>query len=149
MHVLRSGVIPGMSSANERRRYNVTSSLICWAHTENDLCTVNNFHPNNCAWRVICCALLCSSIEWVYLYSSGLLHCHRDNFTIASNAREETLNNVENKAWELLRLHIVTTTKQSTGKPCAYFMGFTDIPHCINENLRVVIMPTSGANNDK
>ena len=24
-----------MRSANERRRYNVTSSLICWAHTEN------------------------------------------------------------------------------------------------------------------
>ena len=26
-----------MGSANERRRYNVTSSLIGWAHTQNDL----------------------------------------------------------------------------------------------------------------
>ena len=25
-----------MHPANERRRYNVTSSLICWAHTESD-----------------------------------------------------------------------------------------------------------------
>ena len=28
--------IPGMRSVNERRRYNVTSSLIGWAHTQND-----------------------------------------------------------------------------------------------------------------
>ena len=27
-----------MRPANERRRYNVTSSLIGWAHTENDPC---------------------------------------------------------------------------------------------------------------
>ena len=26
----------GMGSANKRRRYNVTSSLIGWAHTQND-----------------------------------------------------------------------------------------------------------------
>ena len=31
-----AGVILGMGSANERRRYNVTSSLIGWAHTQND-----------------------------------------------------------------------------------------------------------------
>ena len=30
-----TGVILGMGSANERRRYNVTSSLIGWAHTQN------------------------------------------------------------------------------------------------------------------
>ena len=32
------GVILGMGSANERRRYIVTSSLIGWAHTQNDPC---------------------------------------------------------------------------------------------------------------
>ena len=31
-----TGIILAMGSANERRRYNVTSSLIGWAHTEND-----------------------------------------------------------------------------------------------------------------
>ena len=29
-------IILGMGSANERRRYNVTSSLIGWAHTKTD-----------------------------------------------------------------------------------------------------------------
>ena len=33
---VKSGIILGMGSANERRRYNVTSSLIGWAHTQND-----------------------------------------------------------------------------------------------------------------
>ena len=37
------GIIPGMGTANERRRYIVTSSLIGWAHALNDpcLCIVN------------------------------------------------------------------------------------------------------------
>ena len=30
------GIILGMGSANETWRYNVTSSLIGWAHTQND-----------------------------------------------------------------------------------------------------------------
>ena len=32
------GIILNMGSANEKRRYNVTSSLIAWAHTQNDPC---------------------------------------------------------------------------------------------------------------
>ena len=31
---LISGIIPGMGSANERRRYIVTSSLIGWTHNQ-------------------------------------------------------------------------------------------------------------------
>ena len=32
------GMILGMGSANENRRYNVTSVLIGWAHIQNDPC---------------------------------------------------------------------------------------------------------------
>ena len=38
LNVAKSGIMLGMGSANEGRRYNVTSSLIGWAHTQNDLC---------------------------------------------------------------------------------------------------------------
>ena len=38
-----SGIIMGMDSANERRRYNVTSSLIERAHTHNDPWLYNSF----------------------------------------------------------------------------------------------------------
>ena len=34
----KSGLILGMDSASQRRRYNVTSSLIGWAHIQNDPC---------------------------------------------------------------------------------------------------------------
>ena len=33
-----AGIILCMHPANERRRYDVTSSLIGWAHTQNDPC---------------------------------------------------------------------------------------------------------------
>ena len=36
-----TGVILGMGSANERRRYIVTSSFIDWAHTQRNPCNVN------------------------------------------------------------------------------------------------------------
>ena len=38
----KAGVILGMCSASERRRYSVTSSLTGWAHTQNDPCKVNS-----------------------------------------------------------------------------------------------------------
>ena len=35
---VRTGIILCMWPANERRRYNVTSPLICWTHTQDDPC---------------------------------------------------------------------------------------------------------------
>ena len=35
-HIIRTVIILGIGSTNERRRYNVTTSLIGWAHTQND-----------------------------------------------------------------------------------------------------------------
>ena len=42
---VKSGIILGMGSANERRRYIVTASLIGWTHTQNDL--ENSLIPNH------------------------------------------------------------------------------------------------------
>ena len=36
----KSGIILYMRPANERRRYILTSSLIGWAHTQNDPCLI-------------------------------------------------------------------------------------------------------------
>ena len=36
MVLTTAGVVLGLGSANERRRYNVKSSRIGWAHTQND-----------------------------------------------------------------------------------------------------------------
>ena len=40
-------IILGMGSANERRRYNVTWSLIGWAHTQNDPCKQTRIEGND------------------------------------------------------------------------------------------------------
>ena len=36
MVLTTAGVVPGLGAANEMRRYNVKSSRIGWAHTQND-----------------------------------------------------------------------------------------------------------------
>ena len=43
-------IVLGMGSANERRRYFVTSSLIGWAHSQNDLCIVTIASSTIEAW---------------------------------------------------------------------------------------------------
>ena len=40
------GIIPGIGSANERRRYNVTSSHIGWARTQNGPCFSDYLHAS-------------------------------------------------------------------------------------------------------
>ena len=54
--LLTPGIILCMCPANGRRRYNVTSSLIGWAHTQNDLCTtgcfVKTLSPQDCYVQV-------------------------------------------------------------------------------------------------
>ena len=41
-----------MGSANERRRYNVTASLIGWVHNQNDPCGVHADHGNQYIWML-------------------------------------------------------------------------------------------------
>ena len=76
----RSGIILCMCPANERRRYNVTSSLIVWAHSQNDPSSTHrdgtklqqkpktSFKPylyhfgKNCTWRSY--IVLTRSLAW-------------------------------------------------------------------------------------
>ena len=42
--LIKAGILLRMHQANERRRYNVTSSLIGWAHEPNDPCKSGRNH---------------------------------------------------------------------------------------------------------
>ena len=55
-------IILCMRPANERRRYNVTSSLIGWAHAQNDpCCCVISCHVELCYhWTCTCGNICCS-----------------------------------------------------------------------------------------
>ena len=73
-------------------------------------------------------ALLCSVvvIHWlIFPYSSGLLHWHWGNRTIAPVPAKQPWWIWINTSCELIMNDCITTTKQSTTKPCAYLLGYT------------------------
>ena len=73
-------------------------------------------------------ALLCFVvvIHWlIFPYPSGLLHWHCGNLTIAPVPAKQPWWIWINTSCEFIMSDCVTTTKQSTTKPCAYFLGYT------------------------
>ena len=73
-------------------------------------------------------ALLCFVvvIHWlIFPYPSGLLHWHCGNLTIAPVPAMQPWWIWINTSCEFIMNDCITTTKQSTTKPCAYFLGYT------------------------
>ena len=73
-------------------------------------------------------ALLCFVvvIHWlIFPYPSGLLHWHCGNLTIAPVPAKQPWWIWINTLCEFIMNDWITTTKQSTTKPCAYFLGYT------------------------
>ena len=78
-------------------------------------------------------ALLCFVvvIHWlIFPYPSGLLHWHCGNLTIAPVPAKQPWWIWINTSCEFIMNDCITTTKQSTTKPCAYFLGYT-VHNCI------------------
>ena len=73
-------------------------------------------------------ALLCfvMVVHWlIFPYPSGLLHWHCGNLTIAPVPAKQPWWIWINTSCEFIMNDCITTTKQSTTKPCAYFLGYT------------------------
>ena len=65
-------------------------------------------------------------IHWlIFPYPSGLLHWHCGNLTIAPVPAKQPWWIWINTSCEFIMNDFITTTKQSTTKPCAYFLGYT------------------------
>ena len=65
-------------------------------------------------------------IHWlIFPYPSGLLHWHCGNLTIAPVPAKQPWWIWINSSCEFIMNDCITTTKQSTTKPCAYFLGYT------------------------
>ena len=68
-------------------------------------------------------------IHWlIFPYPSGLLHWHCGNLTIAPVPAKQPRWIWINTSCEFIMNECITTTKQSTTKPCAYFLGYTVYP---------------------
>ena len=75
-------------------------------------------------------ALLCFVvvIHWlIFPYRTGLLHWHCGNLTIAPVPGKQPWWIWINTSCEFIMNDCITTTKQSTTKPCASFLGYTVI----------------------
>ena len=73
-------------------------------------------------------ALLCVVVVmyWlIYPYPSDLLHWHCGNLTIAPVPAKQPWWIWVNASCEFIMNDYITTTKQSTTKPCANFLGYT------------------------
>ena len=73
-------------------------------------------------------ALLCFVvvIHWlIFPYPSGLLHWQCGNLTIATVPAKQPWWIWINTSCECIMNDCITTTKQSTTKTCAYFLGYT------------------------
>ena len=78
-------------------------------------------------------ALLCFVvvIHWlIFSYPLGLLHWHCGNLTIAPVPAKQPWWIWINTSCEFIMNDCITTTKQSTTKPCAYFLGYTVGQQC-------------------
>ena len=72
---------------------------------------------------LLCCVVV---IHWLILpYPPGLLHWHCGNLTIAPVPAKQPWWIWINTSYEFIMNDCITTTKQSTTKPCAYFLGYT------------------------
>ena len=89
------------------------------------LCSISTVYPKKFAHGF---ALLCFVvvIHWlIFPYPSGLLHWHCGNLTIAPVPAKQPWWIWINTSCEFIMNDYITTTKQSTTKPCAYFLGYT------------------------
>ena len=96
------------------------SMLIKWA-----LAVVIQYIPRNMhtVFALLCFVVV---IHWlIFPYPSGLLHWHCGNLTIAPVPAKQPWWIWINTSCEFIMNDCITTTKQSTTKPCAYFLGYT------------------------
>ena len=86
-------------------------------------------------------ALLCFVVvmHWlIFPYPSGLLHWHCGNLTIGPVPAKKPWWIWINTSCEFIMNDCITTTKQSTTKPRAYFLGYTvrNNIHCDRHHSR-------------
>ena len=96
-----------------------------WTQSPPGKCPPIQYIPRNMhtVFAFLCFVVI---IHWlIFPYPSGLLHWHCDNRTIAPVPAKQPWWIWINTSCEFIMNDCITTTKQNTTKPCAYFLGYT------------------------
>ena len=103
-----------------------THSCRYWKHSDGQLrVSYVQYIPRNMhtVFALLCFVVV---IHWlIFPYPSGLLHWHCGNLTIAPMPAKQPWWIWINTSCKFIMNDCITTTKQSTTKPCAYFLGYT------------------------
>ena len=86
-------------------------------------------------------ALLCFVvvIHWlIFPYPSSLLHWYCGNLTIAPVPAKQPWWIWINTSCEFIMNDCITTTKRSTTKPCAYFLGYTVVEYKARTSIQIM-----------
>ena len=97
---------------------------VLW-NSKYNYCVVIQYIPRNMhmVFALLCFVVV---IHWlIFPYPSGLLHWHCGNLTSAPVPAKQPWWIWINTSCEFIMNDCITTTKQSTLKPCAYFLGYT------------------------
>ena len=96
-------------------------SLVYWYHWYSGIQYIQrNMHT---VFALLCFVVV---IHWlIFPYPPGLLHWHCGNLTIAPVPAKQPWWIWLSTSNEISMNNYITTTMQSTTKPCAYFLGYT------------------------
>ena len=98
-------------------------------HGGGTVCRLIQYIPRNMhtVFALLCFVVV---IHWlIFPYPSGLLHWHCGNLTIVPMPAKQPWWIWINTSCEFIMDDCITTTKQSTTKPCASFLGYTVYGH--------------------
>ena len=120
-----------------RRHLNIETTPWVWAGEDFNIIQYipRNMHT---VFALLCFVVV---IHWlIFPCPSGLLHWHCGNLTIAPVPAKQPWWIWINTSCELIMNDCITTTKQSTTKPCAYFLGYTvyNIPYNTRQNWKEI-----------
>ena len=100
------------------------STFVVWLAMKENVSYVQYIPRNMDTVFVLLCFVVV--IHWlIFPYPSGLLYWHCGNLTIAPVPAKQPWWIWINTSCEFIMNDCITTTKQSTTKPCAYFLGYT------------------------
>ena len=105
--------------------YDILLPRCPWSNPENVNKWIIQYIPRNMhtVFALLCFVVV---IHWlIFPYPSGLLHWHCGNLTIAPVPAKQTWWIWINTSCEFIMNNCITTTKQSTTKPCVFFLGYT------------------------
>ena len=121
---------PGDTYGHQKNRPLLIQMVACYLFVKKPLSQLQYIPRNmHTVFALLCFVVV---IHWlIFPYPSGLLHWHCGNLTIAPVPAKQPWWIWINTSFEFIMNGCITTTKQSTTKPCAYFLGYTVVfAHC-------------------